>query len=134
MALDLAPALDVLRAEISGLAGVYLFGSAASGVMRADSDVDLAVFAGGPIARGHLLEVQEKAAAALRRDVDLIDLAAAPTILQFEAIGEGRLIAAPDPDAAAFFEVRVLREYQDLKARRAEIEADIVERGRVYAR
>lgn len=134
MALDLAPALDVLRTQIPGLAGVYLFGSGASGDMRADSDVDLAVFAGRPIARAHLLEVQERAAAALRRDVDLIDLAAAPTILQAQAMFEGKLVAAADPDAIAFFEVRVLREYQDLKARRVEIEADIVARGRVYGR
>jgi hypothetical protein len=73
-------------------------------------------------------------AALLRRDVDLVDMAGASTIMQFQILADGALIDAPDPDATALFEVRIMRDYQDLKARRAEIEADIVARGRVYGR
>ncbi len=69
----------------------------------------------------------------LLRDVDLVDLADASTILQFQAINEGCLVDAPAPDAAALFELRIMRDYQDLKARRAGIEADITKRGRVHA-
>jgi len=134
MPADLTPALTILRREIVDLAAVYLFGSAASGTDRPDSDIDLAIFAGQPIPRSQLLDVQEAIAQALLRDVDLIDLTAVTTILQMQAIGEGRLLDAPRPDEAALFEVRVMREYQDLKRRRAETEADIVQRGSVYAR
>jgi predicted nucleotidyltransferase len=130
MEADLAPVLAMLRQAIPGLAGVYLFGSAATGSARPDSDIDLAVFAGRPLPRERL---QEEAARALKRDVDLVDLAAVSTILQVQVIGEGRLIDAPDPTSVAFFEVRVMRDYQELKARRAPIEADIVNRGRIHA-
>lgn len=133
MATDLAPALDILRRALPELAAVYLFGSAADGSERADSDIDLAVYSGRRVDRLQLIELQEQVAQTLGRDVDLVDLASAPTILQVQAIGEGKLIAAPDADAAAFFEVRVMRDYQDLKARRADLEADAVCRGRVYA-
>jgi uncharacterized protein len=132
--LDLAPTLALLRQEIPNLAGVYLFGSFAAGLDRADSDVDLGVFAGRPLQRPRVIELAHRVASLLRRDVDLVDLADASTILQMQAIGEGRLIDAPKPYECALFEVRVMRDYQDLKARRREIEADIVARGRVYAR
>lgn len=132
--MQLSAALGILRREIPDLAGVYLFGSAAAGALRPGSDIDLAFLAGRPLPRQLVLDLQEAVANVLLRDVDLIDLAAAPTILQVQAIGEGRLIYAADTDAIGFFEVRVMRDYYDLKARRAAIEADIVERGRVYAR
>jgi uncharacterized protein len=133
MTVDLGPALEILNREIPDLVAIYLFGSAADDALRPDSDVDLAIYARAPIARPTLLDLQEALARALGREVDLVDLAVAPTILQVQAIGEGRAIDVRDSDAAGFFEIRVLRDYQDLKARRADIEADIVQRGRVYA-
>lgn len=134
MDLDLAPALALLRQRIPGLAGTYLFGSQSGGNARADSDVDLAVFAGRPLPRAQVVQLTLELGGLLRRDVDLVDMACASTILQFQIVAEGRLVDAPEPDAAALFELRIMREYQDLKARRAAIEADIVERGRVYGR
>jgi predicted nucleotidyltransferase len=133
MSLDLAPALALLHARLPGLVSVYLFGSHAAGLARADSDVDLAFYARRALPREHVFALAGDLAELLRRDVDLVDLAAAPTILQMQAIGEGTLLAAPDSLAAALFEVRVMRDYQDLKERRAEIEADIAARGRVHA-
>lgn len=132
MSLDLAPALELLRARVPGLVSVYLFGSHAAGLARADSDVDLAIFAGRPLPREQIVELSLDLATLLRRDVDLVDLGAANTILQMQAIGEGRLVEARDAYAAALFELRVMRDYQDLKQRRAAIEADIVRRGRVH--
>lgn len=132
MPTDLAPALAILRREMPDLVAVYLFGSAADGALRPDSDIDLAFLTREPKTREAVLLCQEALARALARDVDLVDLASASTVLQFQVIAEGRIVNAADPDAAALFEVRALREYQDLKARRAGIEADIVQRGRVY--
>lgn len=132
MPLDVAPAAALLRRQIPELAGIYLFGSEAAGASRADSDVDIGIYAGRPLSREQVLEASHQLAKLLGRDVDLVDMASASTIMQFQIIGEGHLIDAPDPNSAALFEVRIMREYQDLKARRAEIEADIVARGRVY--
>jgi predicted nucleotidyltransferase len=133
MSLDLGPALEILRREIQGLAGVYLFGSHATGAERAGSDVDLAIFAGRALSQDKVLGVRERVSAALLREVDLVDLAAASTILQMQVMQDGRLIAAPDAHRVGLFELRVLRDYRDLKTRRAGIEADIVRRGRVHA-
>lgn len=132
MHLDLTPALALLRQRIPGLAGTYLFGSQAGENARADSDIDLAVFAGRPLPRAQVVELSYELAALLRRDVDLVDMADASTIMQFQIVAEGRLVDVPQPDLVGLFEVRIMRDYQDLKARRAEIEADIVARGRVY--
>ncbi len=133
MAIDLGPVLTFLRGEIPELAGVYLFGSLAAGQARADSDVDLAIYAGRPLKRPRLIGLQQLIANALNCDVDLVDLADAPTVLQCQVIDEGKLIDAPRPEETAMFELRVIREYQDLKARRAATEADIAARGRVHA-
>ncbi len=133
MEFDLTPVLALLRREIPQLAGVYLFGSFAAGLARAESDIDLAIYAGRPLERRVVVGLQQQIANILNRDVDLVDLAAASTILQCQAIDEGKLIDAPQPDETALFELRVIREYQDLKARRAATEADIVARGRVHA-
>jgi predicted nucleotidyltransferase len=134
MTIELAPAIKLLTELTPGLAGVYLFGSEAEASARLMSDVDIAIFAGRPLARAQVLDLQERVARLLGRDVDLIDLAAADPIIQMQVLSHGRLVGAPDPRAVGFFELRVLRDYRDLKRRRAGIEADIVERGRVYAR
>ena len=133
MQVDLKPALELLRRELPALAGVYLFGSYATGHVRADSDLDLAIYVerGVPHARIHTL--RGALASALGRDVDLVDLTSVSTVLQAQVLNEGKLVDAPRPAAVALFEVRIMRDYQDLKARRAEIEGDIVARGRVYA-
>ena len=62
-------AADVLKAE--GAKEVFVFGSAANGSLRPDSDIDLAV-AGLPPERFY--RAMGKAADALGRSVDLIDL------------------------------------------------------------
>jgi predicted nucleotidyltransferase len=130
---DLSAALAILRREVPDLAAVYLFGSAATGTARVGSDVDLAFVAGRPVAHERLLDLRQLLANSLNQDVDLVDLAAANTILQIQVINEGRVIDTSDPDAAALFELRAIREYQDLKERRRGVEADIVARGRVHA-
>ena len=125
------PAL--LQARLPPLAAVYLFGSHAQGGARAESDVDLAALpAGGPIDRLALFDAQEAAAAALNRDVDLVDLRVASTVLAFEVVSQGRLILDLDPLKTGLFEVFTQREYADLMERLMPIHADIRARGRVY--
>lgn len=101
--------------------------------MHAASDVDIAVLGRGPIDASTLQPLRERIAADLAREVDLIDLNAAPTVLQMQIVNEGRILDAADKTALGLFELRVLRDYRDLKRRRAGIDADIVARGRVHA-
>jgi predicted nucleotidyltransferase len=129
----LAPALNILRLELPALAGVYIFCSVATDTAKPGSDIDLAVFAGRPIAPEVLHETREKIAQAMLREIDLVDLAGADTILQMQVIHEGKLLVAPNPMSVGLFELRILRDYRDLKRRRDGIEADIARRGRVHA-
>lgn len=62
-------AAEALRS--AGAREVYVFGSAATGRLREDSDIDLAV-AGLPPKR--FLEAMGRAARAMGRPVDLVDL------------------------------------------------------------
>lgn len=129
----LSPAqLDLIDTAVPDLVAVWLFGSEAAGSSRSDSDVDIAVLAARPIASEALYRLKNRLEAELRRDVDLIDLATASTVLTKEVLTGGRRLLVCDPTRADLFEIMTMREYEDLKYRRAGIEADIAARGRVF--
>ena len=74
-------AVPILERLIPGLAAVYVFGSAARGDARADSDLDLAIVVDGPLAPGLREEARLAVEDGLGIDVDLVDLATASPIL-----------------------------------------------------
>lgn len=71
-------AADVLKQY--GAREVYLFGSAANGTARADSDVDLAVSGLPPVA---FFQAMARAGQVLGRTLDLIDLDEANPFTQY---------------------------------------------------
>ncbi len=125
--------LSGMERLIPGLAAVYVFGSVARGDLRPSSDIDLAIVAPTSPRPKDLNAAREAVELILGRDVDLLDLAEAPLPLARQVLLEGRRIHAPHAATADFLEVRILREYEDLKRRRAGIEADAYARGAVYA-
>lgn len=126
-------ALSTLERLIPGLASVYVFGSVARGEGRPWSDIDLAIVAAPSPRPEDIHAAREGLELILGRDVDLVDLAAAPLPLARQVLIEGRRVHAPRAATADLLEVRILRDYEDLKRRRAGIEADMVARGAVYA-
>ena len=72
-------------------------------------------------------------AIALGGDVDLLDLRAASTVMQYQVITTGQCLWAQQP-AAGLFECFVLSEKLDFDAARAGLLADIAQQGKVYAR
>ncbi|MCU7370419.1 nucleotidyltransferase domain-containing protein [Paucibacter sp. O1-1] len=122
-----------LRTALPGLLAIYAFGSRVQGTAGPDSDLDLAVLVAGyadPVQLWTLSgELAETAACA----VDLLDLRAASTVMQYQVLTTGRRLWA-DGLAAGLFECYVLSEKTELDAARAGLLADIAREGRVYGR
>lgn len=110
---------------------VYLYGSADTLSERADSDVDVAVLLPPP--RRDLEVLRQDLERALSRNVDLVDLMRAPTILKKEIVLNGRRIACEQELAVGLYEAYVLSSYQRLCRERAAIVSEGLRSGRFYA-
>jgi len=115
---------------------IYLFGSYGTDQKGSGSDVDIAVLLPPVVSRNLdsliLSNTQVALEALLKRDVDLINLRKAPTVLQKEVIQSDRRIYAGDEYAAEEFEMLTLSFYQKLNEERAEIISDALSGGRFY--
>lgn len=111
---------------------MYAFGSRVQGHARPDSDLDLALLVPGYAQPLQRWELAQQLAAALGCEVDLLDLRAASTVMQYQVLMTGRCLWAQQP-AAALFECFVLNEKLDFDAARAGLLADIAQRGSIYA-
>jgi predicted nucleotidyltransferase len=122
-----------LQTGLPNLLAVYAFGSRINGTARPDSDLDLAVLVAGladPLAlfdlAGELADLAECA-------VDLLDLRAASTVMQYQIITTGVRWWARDHQAA-LFEAAILSEKTELDTARSALLEDIRQRGSVYGR
>ena len=122
----------LLRDALPGLIAVYRFGSTASGQTHAGSDVDLAFLAAAPVDAVARFELQERLAARLKRDVDLVDLRRTSTVMRMQVISAGSLVAAFDPAAQEAFEDHTYSAYARLNEERRDILQQIRREGRVH--
>jgi uncharacterized protein len=122
----------VLRAAIPGLQAAYRFGSTVSGDTHAKSDVDVALVADEPLSVERCWEVAGDLAAELARDVDLVDLRRASTVMRVQVLQGAVTIVDDDPVARAWFEMLSLSDYARLNEERLGILGDVKDRGRVY--
>lgn len=121
-----------LRARIPDLIAIYLFGSRARGDSNRASDFDVAVLAKQRLAPLDRWELQEKLAALLGSDVDLVDLLQSSTVLRVQVMTDGRLLYEGDRSARETFEATALSSYARLNEERRGILADIALTGRVH--
>ena len=110
-----SPAVGRLLAQ-AGVEVAILFGSAAKGRLRPDSDIDIGIL---PLPDRALSFNEELALAAeleqlLGREVDLVRLDTASTLLRFEA-SQGRRLYEARLGAFADFVARALVEHEDLR-------------------
>jgi len=124
--------VPVILRRLPGVVAVYLFGSEARGAAREESDLDLAVLAEGPIPGKALWETAQALAALAGREVDLIDLARASTVMQMQVVTGGRRVHCADENACESFEDRVYSSYAWLNEERKAILQEIEKRGKVY--
>ncbi|SEP80932.1 Nucleotidyltransferase domain-containing protein [Nitrosomonas ureae] len=115
------------------LLALYAFGSRIQGLASAESDLDLAVLVPGyadPLLMFDLAgELADDAGCA----VDLLDLRAASTVMQYQIITTGERWWQKDSQAA-LYEVAILSEKTALDEARNALINDIQHRGSVYGR
>jgi predicted nucleotidyltransferase len=79
----------LLRKEIPSIQAIYLFGSQADRSADAESDVDIAFLTDETVSNVRRWEIAQKLAVLCLRDVDLIDLKTANTVLRFYVVATG---------------------------------------------
>jgi len=125
--------VQALQTQIPHLLAIYAFGSRVHGSARPDSDLDLAVLVAGyaePLALWTLANDMAEIAGC---PVDLLELRAASTVMQYQIITTGERWWARDAQAA-LFEAAVLSEKTALDTARAGLLADIQKEGTIYGR
>lgn len=124
--------LQHLQESLPNLMAVYAFGSRISGTARHDSDLDLAVLVAGYVEPIQLFDLAGQLTDISCCPVDLLDLRAASTVMQYQVITTGQRWWAADQQAE-LYELFILNEKLKLDAARAGLLRDIQQRGHVYA-
>lgn len=122
-----------LQRKLPALLAVYLFGSHAKGHAGSESDLDLAVLVAGKVAALPLWELSQTLAGQTGYEVDLLDLRAVSTVMQYQIITTGVRLWQRDAQAA-IFESGLLSEKTALDTARAGLMHDIQREGTVYGK
>lgn len=125
--------VNLIRARLTNALAIYAFGSQISETAQAHSDLDLAVLVGGYVPPLELWELARDLEALTPCPVDLLDLRAASTVMQYQVITTGKRLWALDVQVG-LFECYVLSEKTALDAARTGLLQDIAQSGTVYAR
>jgi len=129
---------NLLAEEISlrfpGAYGAYLFGSAASGQLRPESDLDVAILRVNPLSPDEVLELKSFISQKFRRDSDILDLYRVDSVTAAQVVTTGFEILSLNPFKMAEFETMALSRYALLNEERREILKDIEATGTVYGR
>lgn len=125
--------LAAVLAKIPNLMALYVFGSQALGTSRTESDLDLSVLAPGFIDPNVLWSLSNEIASLVNSDVDLLDLRAASTVMQYQVLSTGKTVWDIGLQAR-LFEVSVFSEKLALDEAREPLLRTITREGHVYAR
>jgi predicted nucleotidyltransferase len=113
---------------------IILFGSAAQGRLRTDSDIDLAIASDQELSHYDLFLAAQELAAQLGREVDLVDLGQTSTVLRMEIFKNGRVILNGDNNRRMWMHMDALKEYARLNEERAPVLRRFAERRSEYDR
>ena len=121
-----------LQAAVPDVIAIYQFGSTVGGQEHGEGDLDLVILASRPLENLDRWTLQEDLAAELGRDVDLVDLRSASTVMQARVLDTGRVLAETDRTVRQQFEMRVCSAYAMLNEERAGILEDVQARRHIY--
>ena len=122
----------MIREAVPDVVAVYRFGSTVSGTTHRESDVDLAFLAQVPFDAVRRFELQERLAVELRRNVDLVDLRSASTVMRMQVVSTGEAIAVFDQSEKDRFETHVYSSYARLNEERRAILKQVLREGTVH--
>ncbi|TJX15176.1 nucleotidyltransferase domain-containing protein [Tissierella creatinini] len=105
---------DVLI-EYDNIIFAYIFGSFVTGNFRNDSDIDIAIYIKEDISSEVYMEIKMKLTEICKREIDLIILNSATTLLKFEIYKNNILLFAKDKNKESGFKIKTLFEYNDMK-------------------
>jgi uncharacterized protein len=102
---------------------VYIFGSVATGRLRPNSDIDIAVLVDTALVSGDLFKCRLLLMADLRQilarpDVEVLILNEAPPVLAQNVIAKGRLLFERSRSARIAFQIRTLNTFLDAQPMR----------------
>jgi len=98
---EIARQVKAALADESGLKLALLYGSAADGKMRADSDVDVALLFDSPLTAEQKMRLVSRLESELKREVDLVDLFNLNGTILRRVLSQGRVLIQTKPDVLA---------------------------------
>lgn len=125
--------VELIAAQAGAVIALYLFGSVAADAQRPDSDIDLAMLVEKPLTELQRWSLAQDLAVELGKNVDLIDLRSASTVLRSQILHASHKLYVADAAVVAKFEDFIVGDYARLNEERAGILADIAERGSVHS-
>ena len=120
-------AVSLIRENVDNLVAILVFGSFGSKYEREDSDLDLAIITKentGALDPVRLWKLAQTIAIKINRDVDLIDLREASTVLNFQVLSTGTLLHCTDELGFAKYDALMLSMYLRFQEERKEILED----------
>lgn len=129
--LDMNSVIDLLIKRVAAYV-IILFGSYGKGIARADSDIDLAYLGDKQLSDYENFMLAQEIAGLVGKDVDLLDLGRASTVIKAQIIAGGKVVYCGDEKRKADFFMKALKEYALLNDERAVVLREIERRGSVY--
>lgn len=117
--------ISLIHSHLQGVLGIYAFGSRIAGTNSESSDLDLAVLVAGYVEPLTLFDLAGVLADVTGYPVDLIDLRAASTVMQYQIVTTGERWWQKDVQAA-IYEAAILSEKTELDTARRGFMSDIL--------
>jgi len=116
---------DSLVGVLGDVQFAVLFGSAVTGALREDSDIDLAVMYPSPLDSDRLIRLVAEISVVFGKPVDLVDLRRAGPIIKMQVLQNGRPVIINDRGAFERFRMYTPSEYFDFKLCRRPVEENL---------
>ena len=126
-----AEVVSTLRSAFPDAIAIYAFGSRITGNTHAESDLDLAILVAGYADPLQLWDIANNLADKTGYSIDLLDMRAASTVMQYQILQIGQRLWGKNLEAG-LFECFVLSEKTALNSSRATLLSDIQTRGNIY--